>query len=58
MENNTLSTSPNKGIRIYSHDEVLNKFLGTKGTPKRNAFDNELRLDIQRNIFRTFRVKL
>jgi HTH-type transcriptional regulator/antitoxin HipB len=38
--------SPSKGIKTFSHEEVLNKFIGKAGTPKRDAFEEELRLDI------------
>jgi HTH-type transcriptional regulator/antitoxin HipB len=46
MENKNMANSQNKRVKTYSHDEVLNEFLGTKGTPKRDAFEEELRLDI------------
>lgn len=29
-------------MEIVSHDEVVNKYIGEKGTPKRDAFDKEV----------------
>lgn len=36
----------NKGMKTYSLDEVTDKFIGEKGTPKRDVFESELRLDL------------
>ena len=33
-------------LKTYSLDEVMDKHLGKIGTPKRDAFENELRLDL------------
>lgn len=33
-------------LKAYSLDEVTDKFIGTKGTVKRNEFEYELRLDL------------
>lgn len=33
-------------LKTYSFDEVKNKFLGKKGTSKRDTYENELRLDL------------
>ena len=35
-----------KGLKTYSLDEVTDKHIGKRGTPKREAFENELRLDL------------
>ena len=35
-----------KGIRTYGLDEITDKYIGKRGTPKREAFENELRLDL------------
>jgi HTH-type transcriptional regulator / antitoxin HipB len=32
--------------RTYSLDEVTDKYIGKRGTPKREAYENELRLDL------------
>lgn len=32
-------------LKSYSLDEIIDKHIGKIGTPKRNAFENELRLD-------------
>jgi len=35
-----------KKLKIYSLEEITDKYIGKPGTPKRDAFDYELRLDI------------
>ncbi len=35
-----------KGMKTYSLEEVTEKHIGKKGTPKRDEFENELRLDL------------
>jgi hypothetical protein len=39
-------TMKDKPLRITSLKEVTEKFIGKLGTPKREAFENELRLDL------------
>jgi len=34
-----------QGVKTYTLDEVTEKYIGERGTPKREAFENELRLD-------------
>ena len=36
----------NKALKTYSLDEVTDKYIGMPGTPKREAFEYELRLDL------------
>ena len=36
----------NKQLKTYSLDEITDKHIGKIGTPKREAFENELRLDL------------
>lgn len=36
----------NKGLKTYSLEEITDKHIGKRGTPKREAFENELRLDL------------
>jgi len=36
----------NKTLKIYTLDEITDKHIGKKGTAKRDAFENELRLDL------------
>ncbi|HOO84328.1 MAG TPA: helix-turn-helix transcriptional regulator [Prolixibacteraceae bacterium] len=36
----------NKGLKSYSLDEITDKYIGKIGTPKRDEFENELRLDL------------
>ena len=33
-------------LKTYSLDEITDKHIGKKGTPKRIAFENELRMDL------------
>ncbi|MHC1774339.1 MAG: helix-turn-helix domain-containing protein [Lentimicrobium sp.] len=35
-----------KPLKTVSLDEVIDKHIGKPGTPKREAFENELRLDL------------
>jgi HTH-type transcriptional regulator / antitoxin HipB len=35
-----------EAMKTYSLDEMLDKHIGKLGTPKREAFENELRLDL------------
>jgi DNA-binding XRE family transcriptional regulator len=45
----------NKGMKTYSLDEVTDKYIGKKGTPKRDEFENELRLDLIGNAIKQAR---
>jgi len=36
----------NKGLKSYSLDEITDKYIGKIGTPKRDEFEIELRLDL------------
>lgn len=33
-------------MKTYAFDEVKDKYLGKEGTPERDAYENELRLDL------------
>lgn len=35
-----------KKLKLYSLDEITDEFIGKSGTPKRDAFEYELRLDM------------
>jgi HTH-type transcriptional regulator / antitoxin HipB len=35
-----------EALKTYSLEEMLDKHIGRLGTPKRDAFENELRLDL------------
>lgn len=35
-----------KTLKTYTLDEITDKHIGKKGTAKRDAFENELRLDL------------
>lgn len=36
----------NKALKTYSLDEITDKYIGKRGTPKRETFENELSLDM------------
>lgn len=44
-----------QGMKTYSLDEVSDKHIGKKGTPKRDQFENELRLDLIGNAIKQVR---
>lgn len=44
-----------QGLKTYSLDEVTDKHIGKKGTPKRDEFENELRLDLIGNAIKQAR---
>ena len=35
-----------KRIKTYGLDEITDKYIGKRGTPKREVFEHELRLDL------------
>ena len=35
-----------KKLKLYSLDEITDEYIGKPGTPKRDAFEYELRLDL------------
>ena len=39
-------TMKNKTLKTYSLEEITDKHIGKRGTPKREAFEYELRLDL------------
>lgn len=44
-----------KALKSYSLDEVTDKYIGKKGTIKRDDFENELRLDLLGNAIKQAR---
>ena len=44
-------------LKTFSLDDVKNKFLGKKGTSKRDAYENELRLDLLGDTIRQTRIQ-
>lgn len=46
-----------KGLKTYSLDEITDKHIGKYGTPKRDAFENELRLDLLGEAIRQARLE-
>ncbi len=46
-----------QGLKTYSLDEITDKHIGKRGTPKREAFENELRLDLLGEAIRQARLE-
>lgn len=46
-----------QGLTTFSLDEITDKYIGKLGTPKRDAFENELRLDLLGEAIRQARLK-
>ncbi|MEZ5015178.1 MAG: helix-turn-helix transcriptional regulator [Chitinophagales bacterium] len=46
-----------KALKIYSIDQVLDKHIGKSGTKKREAFENELRMDLLAEAIKAARKK-
>jgi len=44
-------------MKTYSLEHVKDKFIGATGTPKRNVYENELRLDLLGEKIRQTRIK-
>jgi len=50
-------TMKTKTIKTYSLEEITDKHIGKRGTPKREAFEYELRLDLLGEAIREARKK-
>jgi len=46
-----------KGIKTVSLDTMIDKHVGTTGTPKRDAFEKELKADILGSIIKKARIE-
>ena len=59
LRSSKLKVHSTKGseLKTYSLDEVKNKLLGKKGTSKRDAYENELRLDLLGETIRQIRIQ-
>jgi DNA-binding XRE family transcriptional regulator len=59
LRSSKLKIQTTKGVELkrYSLDEVKNKFLGKKGTSKRDEYENELRLDLLGETIRQIRIQ-
>jgi len=44
-------------MKTYTLEEMTDRYIGKKGTPKRDAFENELRLDLLGQTIREIRQK-
>lgn len=49
--------SKKQGLKTYSLEEITDKHIGKHGTPKREAFENELRLDLLGEAIRQARIE-
>ncbi len=52
-----IMSSKKQGLKTYSLDEITDKHIGKRGTPKRDAFENELRLDLLGEAIRQARIE-
>lgn len=52
-----INMSKKQGLKTYSLDEITDKHIGKRGTPKREAFENELRLDLIGEAIRQARIE-
>jgi HTH-type transcriptional regulator / antitoxin HipB len=46
-----------QGLKTYSLDEITDRHIGNRGTPKREAFEYELRLDLLGEAIRQARLE-
>lgn len=46
-----------QSLKTYSLEEITDKHIGKRGTPKREAFENELRLDLLGEAIKQARLK-
>lgn len=46
-----------QGIKTYSLEEITDKHIGKRGTPRREAFEHELRLDLLGEAIRQARLE-
>lgn len=46
-----------QGLKTYSLEEITDKHIGKRGTPKREAFENELRIDLLGDAIRRARLE-
>lgn len=44
-------------MKTVTHDQLVDKFIGKKGTPAREAFENELKADVLACKFKELRKK-
>jgi HTH-type transcriptional regulator/antitoxin HipB len=49
--------SKKKGMKTYTLEEVTDKFIGKRGTPNREAFEHELRMDLMGEAIKEARLK-
>jgi HTH-type transcriptional regulator / antitoxin HipB len=46
-----------QGLKTFSLEEITNKHIGKSGSPKREAFESELRLDLLGEAIRKARIE-
>jgi len=45
----------NKKLKMYTFDEIKDEFIGKKGTPKRDRYEYELKLELLGGMIKTAR---
>ena len=46
-----------RSLKTYSLEEITDKFIGKRGTPKREAYEEKLRLDLLSQAIKQAKVK-
>jgi HTH-type transcriptional regulator / antitoxin HipB len=46
-----------KKLKVYNFDEIKDEFIGKKGTPKRESYEFELKLELIGNMIKKTRIK-
>jgi DNA-binding XRE family transcriptional regulator len=46
-----------KTLKMYSLEEVTQRYIGKEGTPKRDAFENELKLELMGETLKKIRIE-
>ena len=57
LKHQSFQTMKQKGLKTYSLEELTDKHIGKLGTPKREAFEHELRLDLLGEAIRRARLE-
>ena len=46
-----------RNLRTYGLEEIIDKYIGKRGTPKREAYEDKLRLDLLSEAIKQAKVK-
>ena len=45
------------GLKVYSHEEIKDEFVGKSGTPKRDKYEANLQMEVLGNMIKETRIK-